>query len=350
LASAAFNRNPVGSGPFRFVEWRANDRLVLERNPDFPAGLGGPPLLDRVVIRVVPEATTLQTELLTGGVHIAIPIEPEQAEQVQESGQAELHVNPGRTFYYIGWNNARAPFTDARVRRAMTMAINRAEIVDGLLYGYGQTAIGPVPPWHPQAPELDPLPYDPDAAGRLLDEAGWSDRNGDGIRENAAGQPLRFTLLTSDRLLNRNIGAVVQAQLRRAGVDAEIRAIEFQTLLGAHRSRDFDAVLSAWVLDNFQLASTPMALFHSQWVPVAGSSNRSSFANPRADSLIEAGAAATDADDGRRIWREFTELLQTEQPFTFLFWFPELSGVSTRVHGVVQDPRGVFVTMKEWSL
>lgn len=350
LASAPFNRAPVGSGPFRFVEWRANDRLVLERNDDYPEALGGPPALDRVVFRIVPEATTLLTELLTGRVHMAVPVEPEQTEQIEASGAAELRSTPGRTFYYIGWNNARAPFDDPAVRRAMTLGIDRPGIVAGLLYGFGEPAVGPVPPWHPLAPGVEPLPYDTVAAARLLDEAGWRDRNGDGIREDAAGRPLRFTLLTSDRLLNRNIGAVVQAQLRRIGVAVDIRAVEFQTLVAAHRGRDFDAVLSAWVLDNFQLASTPMSLFHSRWVPVPGSANRSSFAHPVADSLIEAGAAATDPGDARRVWHDFTELLQSEQPYTFLFWFPELSGVSSRLRGVVLDARGQFVSIADWHL
>lgn len=349
LASAPFNRQPVGNGPYRFVEWRANDRMVLERNDRFPEALSGPPRPDRIVFRIVPEATTLVTELLTGAVDLALPIEPEQAPELERAQNVELSAVAGRTFYYIGWNNAREPFTDRSVRRAMALGIDRDQIVEGLLYGFGQAAVGPVPPWHPLAPsDLAPLPYDPEAAERLLDAAGWQDRNGDGIREDAAGRPLRWTLLVSDRLLTRNIAAAVQAQLRRIGVEVQIRALEFQTLLSLHRNRDFDAVLSAWVLDNFQLASTPMSLFHSRWVPVPGSANRSSFADPRADSLIEAGAAATDPAESRRIWRELTQLLQEEQPITFLFWAPDLTGIGSRVGGVIQDARGQFVSMKDW--
>lgn len=351
LRNAPFNRAPVGSGPYRFVEWRANERLVLEPNPDFPEALGGPPALERVVFRIVPDPSTLLTELLTGRLQVDIPVVPDQAAQIEENANLELFAFPSRTVYFIGWNTRREPFTDARVRRAMTHAINRQEIIEALLEGYGSPATSTIPPWSPLYPEtVEPLPYDPQQAMRLLEEAGWTDRNGDGIRENAAGRPLRFTLLSSDAPLNRNVVAVVQSQLRQVGVDAQVRSLEFQTLLTQHRARDFDAVLQTWVLDNFQVASAPAALFHSRWADVPRSANRSSFANPRADSLIDAGAAETDPERAREIWAAFTELLNQEQPFTFMFWLDELAGVSRTLGGVVMDPRGEFVSIADWHV
>ncbi len=350
LRTAEFNRNPVGSGPYRFVERRANERLVIERNPDFPEALGGPPHLDRVVFRIIPEAPTMLAELLTGGVQIDIPLFPDQAEEVRARNDLELFSYAGRTFFYIGWNNRREPFTDARVRRAMTLAIDRQEIIDALLFGHGTPAAGPIPPWSPLDPEVEPLPYDPEQAATLLESAGWVDRNGDGIRENAQGRLLRFTLMTSDAPLNRAVVEVVQAHLRRVGVAADIRIVEFQTLLTQHRGRDFDAVFTSWVMDNFQVASTPVALFHSRWADVPGSANRSAYANPRADRLIEAGAVATDPDEAREIWREFTELLREEQPLTFMYWLDELAASRRIVQDVVMDPRGELVSIADWWL
>jgi peptide/nickel transport system substrate-binding protein len=351
LRTAAFNRAPVGSGPYRFVEWRPNDRLVLERNSAFPEALGGPPHLERVIFRIIPEPATMLTELITGGVHVDIPVEPDQASQIERSPELELFSFPSRTFYYIGWNNRRAPFTDARVRRAMTLAIDRKEVIDALLAGFGTPATGPIPPWSPLYPEgVEPLPYDPEAAGRLLEAAGWVDRNGDGIREDAVGRPFRFALMTSDRPLNRAVVEVVQAQLRRVGVDARVQIVEFQTLLSQHRARDFDAVFSNWVLDNFQVASAPSSLLHSRWAAVPGSANRSSFANPRADAAIERGATATDPAAARAAWRDLIEVLQEEQPLTFMFWWTELAGARRRVQGVEMDPRGELVSIAGWWL
>jgi peptide/nickel transport system substrate-binding protein len=349
MANAPFNRQPVGSGPYRFREWRANERLVLERNEDYPEGLGGPPPAQRLVFRIVPEPATLLTELLTGGVHIQMTVEPDQAPRIEQTAATELHSAPGTTLFYIGWNNQRQPFTDARVRRALTLAIDRQEIIDALLRGYGRPATSTVPPWHPYAPDIAPLPHDPAQAARLLDEAGWRER-GDGLRQNAQGQPLRFRLLTSERPLNRAIVEVVQSQLRRVGATAQIEIMEFQTMLSRHRDRDFDAVLSNWVLDNFQMASAPRSLFHSEQADVEGSANRSGVRSPELDRLIEAGAAATDRARARQVWREFTEVLQREQPFTFMFWLDDLAAARDGVSGFRTDERSEFVSMHEWSV
>jgi peptide/nickel transport system substrate-binding protein len=349
LANAPFNRNPIGSGPFRFREWRANERVVLEANPDYPEGLGGPPAAQRVVFRIIPEAATRLTELLTGGIHIQLNVEPDQVQRVEQTAATRVHSAPGTTLFYLGWNNQREPFTDARVRRAMTLAIDRQQIIDALLRGQARPATSTVPPWHPYAPAIDPLPHDPDGARRLLDEAGW--REGpDGMRQGPDGQPLRFRLMTSERALNRAIVEVVQAQLRRVGATIQIEVLEFQTMLAQHRSREFDAVLSNWVLDNFQMASAPRSLFHSAEADIEGSANRSGVRSPRLDRLIEAGAVATDPGQARRVWREFTETLQEEQPFTFMFWMDDISGTRDGVSGYSTDERSEFVSMREWSV
>lgn len=351
LRTAPFNRNPVGSGPYRFVEWRANDRVVIERNPDFPESLGGPPYLDRVVFRVIPEPATMLTELMTGGVQVDIPVAPSQVREIEGARGLELFSFPSRTVYYLGWNTRRAPFDRPEVRRALAHAVDRDELIAGLLHGHGTPATSPIPPLSPYSPtDVEPTPYDTARANALLDSAGWSGRNAQGIRTNAAGQPLSFQLLVSDDPLNRSIVEAIQAQLRRVGVDARIQVLEFQTLLAQHRGREFDAVFHNWVLDNFQVASAPSALFHSRWAATPGSANRSSYANPRADTLLEAGAAATDPETARRIWTEFVRLIQEDQPITFLFWKDELAAAVTRVQGVVMDPRGKLVSIASWWL
>jgi peptide/nickel transport system substrate-binding protein len=349
LRNAPYNRQPVGSGPFRFVEWRENDRLVLQRNDEYPQGLGGPPNLDRVVFRIIPEPATMLTELLTGGVDYDVPLTPEQTREVEGNPDIELLSGPGRTFYYIGWNNRRAPFTSPRVRRAMTLAIDRQQIIDAMLFGHGRPATGPIPPWSPLYPGLDPLRHDADEARRLLEAEGWRP-GADGVLRGPGGRPFSFTLLTSDHPVNRAVVEVVQAQLRRIGVDARIQVLEFQTVLAQHRGRDFDAVFANWVLDNFQVASAPMALFHSSLAAVPNSPNRSGVASPRLDALIERGAAATERGEAQRTWREFLEAVQEEQPFTSMFWLDELAAARSRLQGVELDARGELVSIREWWL
>jgi peptide/nickel transport system substrate-binding protein len=350
LRNAPYNRRPVGSGPFRFGEWRENDRLVLERNDSFPEALGGPAAAQRIVFRIVPEPATLLTELVTGGIHVDVPVQPDQTDRIEEAEELQLHSFGGTKLFYLGWNNQRAPFDDAAVRRAMTHAIDRQEIIDAQLEGYGSVATSTVPPWHPYHPDLEPLVYDPGQARQLLERAGWSDRNGDGVRENEAGTPLSFTLLTSQNPLNNAIVQVVQSQLRDVGARVELEVLEFQTMLAQHKNRDFDAVLSNWILDNFQMASAPQSLFHSSQADVAQSANRSGVRSERLDRLIERGAAATDPESARVVWREFTQALQEEQPFTFMFWVDELAASGSAVSNVTMDQRGEFVSMADWSV
>jgi peptide/nickel transport system substrate-binding protein len=349
LRNAQFNRSPVGSGPFRFAEWRAAERLVLETNDAFPEALGGPPAAARVVIRVIPEAATRLTELVTGGIHADIDLAPDQADDVANSDGLRLLSFPGRTVYFVAWNNRREPFTDPRVRRALTHAIDRDEIIAALLGGFGAPATSPIPPWSPLSPGVEPLAYDTEAADRLLAEAGWEDRDGDGVRENGAGEPLRFTLLSSDRALNRAVVEVVQAHLRQVGVDVRLQVTEFQTMLAQFRGRDYDAAFANWVLDNFQVGAAPFALFHSEQAGIPGSANRTSFANATADSLLDAGRAPSDPDLARSTWGDFVRLLRREQPATFMFWLDELAGVGSAVAGVDMDPRGEFRGLAGWA-
>jgi peptide/nickel transport system substrate-binding protein len=351
LRNAPYNRQPVGSGPYRFVEWRPNQQLTLQRDSMFPEGLGGPPNLERAVFRIVPEAATILTELLSGGIGVDVPLNPDQTQQVKGNPTLTLFAFPSRSLYYIGWNNQRPPFNNAAVRRAMTMAIDRQQIIDALLFGYGTPAVSTVPPWHPMSPkDIAPLAYDPAQAGLLLDQAGWTDRNGDGIRENAQGANLTFTLLVSSNSTNRSVVEVVQDHLKKVGVDAQVRVLEFQTLLAQHKARDFDAVFTTWIMDNFQLASTPAALFHSRLAKVPLSSNRSGVSIPRLDALIDRGGATTDDAKAAQVWREFTQVLNEEQPVTFMFWFHELAAASKNVSGVEMDQRGELMSIQHWAL
>src|SRR5690606_36645026 len=338
------------SGPFRLTAWEANRQLVIEPYEGFPESLGGPPAARRIVFRIIPEASTLLTELVTGGVHVDIPVMTDQVNQIQEGASTNLLSFPGRTVYFIGWNNERAPFDDARVRRALAVALNRQEIIDALLYGQGQIATSTVPPWHPLYPDgVERLPHDPEAAAALREEAGWTDTNRDCIRDKG-GQPLSFELLVSDYALRRATAEVIQAQLRQVGAQANIRVTEFQTMLAAHRGRDFDAVFTNWVLDNFQVASAPNALLHSSQADIANSANRSSVRIPELDAVMERAAAASDPEVARQAWAEFTRILQREQPMTFMFWLNELAGVRDELSGVEMDPRGEFQTIRDWTL
>jgi peptide/nickel transport system substrate-binding protein len=350
LPTAPFNRSPVGSGPFRLESWTSNDRVVLVRNPDFPAALGGPTAAERVVLRIIPEATTMLTELLTGGVHVDLALLPDQAGSVEENPGTRLFAYPGKTVFYVGWNNARPPFDDPALRRALASAVDREGIISGLLHGYARPASSTIPPGHPLHPaDVPPTPFDPADAQARLERAGWSDADGDGVREKA-GRALSFSLLTSEDPVRRSVAQALQSQLRAVGAQVEIRVLEFQTMLQQHRDRDFEAVLTAWTLDNFQMAGAPYALLHGDQADVPRSANRSGVRDPTLDSLIERGAAPLGEEELRSVWRAATARLDETQPLTFLFWTDELVGVRTDVQGVEMDQRGELRTVARWRL
>ncbi|HET7320960.1 MAG TPA: ABC transporter substrate-binding protein, partial [Longimicrobiaceae bacterium] len=347
LAQAPFNQHPVGSGPFRFVSWTHNQELVLAADTAFPEGLGGRPRLDRVVFRIIPEPTTMLTELVSGGIDFAgYTLLPDQAVQLKNQSGIDVRHATSREFTYLGWNNDRPQFEDPQVRRALAMAINRPEIIHALLHDYATEAVGMIPPWSPMYSEVEPLPYDPAAAKQLLTQSGWTDTNGDGIVEHG-GQPLRFTILVnSANQLHKDIGTVIQQELRKLGADVQISTVEFQTLLKQHKARNYDAVISNWTLDNFKVDPTP--LFSCEQAHTPGSANRAGFCDPVIDSLITRGVRTTAPAAAKQIWARFTKELQQRQPVTFLFWADDLAALGPRLQNVTTDARGKLVNLPEW--
>jgi peptide/nickel transport system substrate-binding protein len=340
---------PVGNGPFKFVSRAVGQDWVFEANERHPEELGGRPYLDRLVYRAIPETTSLLTELLTGSIDYYIAPGANQAAQIEASSNARLLSFPDRAFVILGWNQRRDLFKDARVRRALTMAIDRQAIVEGINYGYGQVANSTVPPffWQYDAQAGSDLGYDPEAAKRLLAEAGWEDRNGDGVIENEQGQPFRFVIKTNQGNQTRaDIAAKVQADLRQVGVAAEPRILEWGTLLNHLQTpdlRDFDAVIVGWVTE-FRIDDTD--LFHCdkrddpfQWV---------GHCDPDTDRLLEALPRIVDREQARPLWAEYQRKIARDQPYTFLYFQERLEGVSERLRNVDPDARGDWVGANKW--
>jgi peptide/nickel transport system substrate-binding protein len=328
---------------------------VFDANPDFPEALGGRPYLDRIVYRFIPETTTLLAELLTGGIDIFVGPPPSMVDQIASSPGVELRASPFRAYDYIAWNTRLPFFRDARVRRALTMALNRAEMVAALRQGYGEVGRSSVTPAHWSYDREDPetiLPYDPEGARRLLAEAGWAP-GPDGILRDAEGRAFRFTLMTNaGNDVRRDVTEIVQAQLRPLGIDAQPRLIEFTTMISmlqgslnqaGVRSREFDAVVGGWV--NF-FRQDDAGILHCdnlnepyQYV---------GYCNDRVDVLIDTLAVIMDRDQARPLWKEFQHLIVRESPYTVLFYPERITGVRTRLRGAPMDIRGETMGAAGW--
>lgn len=342
---------PVGNGPFTFVSHAEQDRWVFRANPGFSPSLGGRPFLDRYVYRVIPEQATLLTELLTEGIDVFVQPRPTQAPEIEAAPDIELRAYPFRDYVFVGWNARRPQLADARVRRAITMGTDRATIVESILGGYGSVANSGVPSFHyaydPQ-PEGAPT-YDPDGARALLDEAGWIDRDGDGVRENADGVPLRFSIkYNTGNQQRQRIAELMQSHLAEIGMDVQPEVVEWATLLqdiNTPGARNFDGVVMGWVAE-FKLDDTD--LFHSERLeqPFAWSGTD----NPEIDRLLDAMSRAASREEAAPLWAEYQTVINQEQPYTYFYFRQRLDGVNRRLQNVVMDARGEWVNIREWHI
>lgn len=349
LRQAAFNMAPVGNGPFRYASHRGNDRWVFEANPDFPQALGGRPYLDRFVWRVVPENIAQVADVETGDVDVALTPPMSAVRKAGAVKGVHLVEYPSRRYAFVGWNGRRPPLNDPRVRRALTMAINRQAMVEGFRDGFGQVAVGPVLPWHWAFDhDLPPLPFDPDSARALLAAAGYRDRDGDGIVESPAGKPFRIVLkVAANNSVNRDIAELIRGNLAAVGVGITTQPVDGTTLIGDVTSpdRQFDAFVLAWDGD-FRLNLRNQ--FHS--AEIAGPYQFASYRNPEVDSLLDAANVIEDRKQALPLWYRLQRILRDEQPWTFLYYQPQVLLVRDRLQGATMDIRGALVNLSRWWL
>ncbi|HYO46788.1 MAG TPA: peptide-binding protein [Gemmatimonadota bacterium] len=341
MRNAPFNRQPVGNGPFRFVSWESNQQVVFEANSDFVLGR---PHLDRLVVRVIPEQTTELTELLTGGIDFMRAVPPAEMHRVEESDDVYGIVYPARSYTFLVWNTRNPLFESAKIRRALTMAINRQQIVEALLYGYGTVAVSDAMPFQWEFnDELQPWSYDVELARQMLAEEGWTDHDGDGIIDKD-GRPFRFTLRTNQgNDLREDIVVIVQNDLKNVGIEVQPRLVEWNTLITDLKAKNFEATVSGWSVD---FKFNPTDTFSTE--AIEGKYNYPSYSNASADSLMEQALVTLDREQAKPLWKRYSEIIHEDQPYTFLYYLEERLGVSNRLHDVKADARGHMISAAEW--
>jgi peptide/nickel transport system substrate-binding protein len=228
----------------------------------------------------------------------------------------KIYSQPSLGYTYIGYNLKNPLFQDKRVRQAFTHAINREEIVQYVLYGLGAVATGPFPNhlWYCN-PNVKPLPYDPQKARQILSEAGWKDTNGDGILDRD-GKPFKFTLITnSGNDTRRDVGVLVQRQLREIGIDVTFELYEWSVFLKNFvNAKHFDACVLGWSLS---VDPDAYEIWHSS--QIERGFNFISYQNPEVDRLWEEGRKEYDVEKRKQIYWRIHELIADDQPYTFLY-------------------------------
>jgi peptide/nickel transport system substrate-binding protein len=262
---------------------------------------------------------------------------------VLEDDRLLLYTYVSRGYGYVGWNNDAWPFDDARVRRAMTHAIDRANIIESVFYGYAQPAAAHVisTMWASND-EIEPLPYDPEKAAALLHEAGFR-KNRDGVLEKD-GKPFRFKLVTNaENDVRREICQLIQQDLSRIGVKAEVEAIEFNLMSQQLKLHQIDAYVAGWrVATKVDLKP----IWHS--TSNQGQFNYVNFADVRVDEIIETARTMGDFQKAKPLWDELQEILHREQPYTMLYEPRDLVAISNRIVNVKTTALRSMENLDEW--
>ncbi len=341
MESAEFNHAPVGNGPFRFVRWKRDQEIVFEANPDFADGR---PNLDRVVFRVVPDQTAIETGFKSGEIDFVDRLRFSEVAPLRRDPRFQVFTYGQRGYQYVGWNFREPLFADARVRRAMTLAIDRKRIVDALAFGEGKVTAHPVMSLSPYyASDIPPLPYDPVGAKALLAAAGWTDSDGDGVLDRS-GKRFEFTLVTNlGNQMREDALVMIQDDLQKIGVIVKPQVREWTVFLEEVKGKRFQAYHMGWETD-FILA--PYDLFHSE--AIEGKFNTVSYSSPRVDALIDRGTSALTLDEAAPIWHEMQAVLHEDQPYTILYELAYSVGAARRLRGVEVDVRSWLLNVEDW--
>lgn len=346
LLNTKYSRDPMGAGPYMLAEWKAGSRIVLKANPDY---FEGKPYIDRVVYRIIPDQSTQFLELKAGNLD-SMSLTPLQF-LYQTSGPGWdgsfnkfEYLSSGYAF--LGFNMERALFKDVRVRQAIDFALDRRELVKGVLYGLGEAANGPYKPGTWQYNELiKPRPYDPDKARALLAEAGWTDSDGDGLLDKD-GKPLDFTIITNQGNTQRiKTGVIIQQRLRDVGIKVELRTVEWAAFIKEFIDKGrFDATILGWnILQDPDIYS----VWHSS-MAVEGGLNFTRYKNTELDDLLERGRRLVVPEERKPIYDRVQQILHDEVPYCFLYVPKSLPIVQARVQNIKAAPAGIAYNFTRW--
>ncbi len=334
-----FNRAPVGTGPYVFKVWKDKQYIELEANSNY---FEGKVHIAKVRIRFIPEAATQFLEMKTGGIDFS-RLQPDQYLH-QATGPAfdkiarRIRLQGMFRYGYMAFNLARKPFDDKRVRWALSYAIDRDEIIQGVWEGLARPCTGPYSPLSPFAdPAVKAVPLDLTMSAKLLDEAGWH-LGKDGIRSKD-GKQLKFSLITNQgNPAREKTILILQQQFKKIGVVAEAQTIEWSSFLSNYvNKRNFDAVVMEWRLtpdpDQFEI-------WHSSEIKNNPQMNFISYGNPKVDTLLEKGRLEFDRKKQIAIYREFHKRVAEDQPMAFLYAPDELTALSLKFRGLLETPTG----------
>jgi len=335
VGTEGFVANPIGTGPFKFVEGQLDDQIVMERFDDYWGGAPdlepvGAACVETAIFRVIPEASTRVAALLAGEVDIIQSVPSELIDTLAQTPGVQVKTAPGTQPQWLQLNVSDPLFEDMGVRQAMNYAMDKDLIVEAVYGGRAVPLPGPLSPFNNFVnTDLSPYPYDPDKALELLADAGWTDTDGDGILDKD-GQPFAFTLDTIEDW--RALAEAVASLYREIGIDASVRFWEYSVVQPQLLACERQAFMDDWGDSAFD----PVGHFEAKWHTFVegqpyGRGNFMCYSNARVDELIKQGETTADTDARVAIYNEAQAIVYEEAPAVFLILPEEAEAASDRV-------------------
>lgn len=345
IASSPLSRSPIGTGPYVFKEWVPGQRILLTANKAY---FEGRPYIDAYSMRIIPDTATMFLELKNGGIDM-MALSPLQAVRQSEYPKFRREFNKFRylsfSYVYMGYNLLHPFFKDKRVRQAITHAIDKKEIIDGILLGQGIEADGPYKPdmWA-YNPSLKKYRYDKEKALSLLREAGF-ERDKDGLLRKD-GRPFEFAILVNQGSDVRiRCAELIQKRLADIGIKVKIRVLEWASLINEFiDKRNFEAVILGWTIPN---DPDIFDIWHSSKAEPRGL-NFMCFKNKEVDELLVKARHTWAKEERKRYYFRIQEILAEEQPYTFLFIPYSNVAIHKRFKGIHPKPAGLMYNFIRW--
>ena len=352
IPTSPFVRQPVGSGPFKFVRWDEHQSVVIEANPGYHLGR---PHLDRVIWSNAPDPNAAALRLLSGEADFLEYLRPGDFAEVAKHPEVRAVYYPDFSFGYLLFNlrdpkRPAAPhplFADRELRRALTMLVDRQAVVTSVFDSLAIVGHGPVTRNYPTYDStIALLPYAPDSASKLLDALGWK-RGPDGMRVKG-GRPLAFTLtVPTSSATRRNMAVLLQEIFKKAGVKVEIEQLDFATFYRRMLHHDFDAAMSVTLLD-------PSAgNLRQTWGSTAAGpaeGNWGSYVSPAFNADVDSALRQMDFAKARAYFKRAYETIIGDAPAIWIYEPFSYAGIQRRIHPAGMRPDGWYADIREWYI
>ncbi|WP_337864876.1 ABC transporter substrate-binding protein [Ignavibacterium sp.] len=358
IQTSEINFSPVSSGPYKLKMWERNQYVILEANKN--CFLYNKDMISQIIFKIVSDYSSIITQLKKGEVDLSEDIKPSDAKQLSTNPDLSVTSVKGRQFEYVGWNNIDGKlfseknnivphkfFGDKKVRQALSYAINRKEIVDEYLLGYGSLCNSPISEIFVNEFDstLKGFEYNPDKAKTLLKEAGWTDKNQNGVLEKGSLE-FSFTLnIPSGNPLRDYAATVIKNNLKQVGVDVIIEKLEFGVLMDGVLNRKLDAWILAWFI--------PLPLdLKTYWYSDLTQTqlNFAGYQSNEADRIILELEKKLIKEKYINLMKKFQQTISEEQPVTFLYWFDNIVCHNKRIKNITINPFGPIQRIWEWRL